>query len=298
MIDIRHLTLIREIAATGNVTKAASRLFLTQPALSHQLKEIEARLGTPLFLRINKSMVLTPAGERLVKAANDIIPQVEAAESDVINGIMGKKEIRMSTKCYTGYHWLAGLMKEFQAEFPEVTFDIVTEAMSEPIEFLIKGKIDIAITNERADDKGVHVEKLFEDEMILLVPEDHPLADKPFVVPADFRDQNLIIYKESVSHDFISSRLLIPENITPARITKMQLTEARVELVKAGIGVTVLSRWLVKSFLKKGSGVNQVRITKKGLYRTWYLVCLQQAKNDAHVKKFITFLKEHQLGNP
>ncbi|HZY79713.1 MAG TPA: LysR family transcriptional regulator [Cyclobacteriaceae bacterium] len=296
MIEFRDLKLIKEIAATGNMTKAAAKLFLTQPSLSHQLKDIESRLGTQLFLRINKSMVLTPAGERILKAANEILPQLEAVESDVINGITQSKEIRMATKCYTGYHWLPTLMKEFQSEFPEVVFDVITEAMSEPIEYLLKGRIDIAITNDRATNRGIHTEKLFDDEMVLLVPDDHPLASKPFVVAEDFRDQNLIIYRENFTEDFFSQKLLIPEKVTPKRVMKMQLTEARVELVKAGIGVTVLSRWLVRSFLKKGSGIQQVKITKKGLHRSWYLVCLEQMKSDAYIKKFIGFLKEQHLG--
>jgi LysR family transcriptional regulator for metE and metH len=210
MIEFRDLKLIKEIAATGNMTKAAARLFLTQPSLSHQLKDVESRLGTQLFLRINKSMVLTPAGERILKAANDILPQVEAAESDVVNGITQSKEIRMATKCYTGYHWLPTLMMEFHEEFPEVVFDVITEAMSEPIEFLLKGRIDIAITNDRATQRGIHAEKLFEDEMVLLVPDGHPLAGKPFVVAADFKDQNLIIYRENFTEDFFAQKLLMP----------------------------------------------------------------------------------------
>src|ERR1700754_1839812 len=190
MIEFRDLKLIKEIATTGNMTKAASKLFLTQPSLSHQLKEIESRLGTALFLRINKSMVLTPASERILKAANDILPQVEAAESEIVHGAKQSREIRMATKCYTGYHWLPTLMKEFQVEFPEVVFDVVTEAMTEPIEYLLKGRIDIAITNDRATNRGIHVEKLFDDEMVLLVPDDPPLADKPYVVANDFKNQN------------------------------------------------------------------------------------------------------------
>jgi len=297
MIDIRHLKLVREIATTGSMTKAAAKLFLTQPSLSHQLKEIESRLGTPLFLRINKSMVLTPAGERILKAANDILPQMEAAESDIVNGNSNTREIRMSTKCYTGYHWLPTLMKEFQGDFPEVVFDVVTEAMTEPIEYLLKGRIDIAITNDRTNHRGIHVEKLFDDEMVLLVPDGHPVANKPFAVASDFHNENLIIYREQFAEDFFAAKVLIPEKVTPRRVTKMQLTEARIELVKAGLGVTVLSRWLIQSFLRKGSGIQQVRVTRKGVYRPWYLMCVKQMRFDPHVKKFVSFLKEQNLGS-
>lgn len=297
MIEVRHLRLVAEIARTGNMTRAAARLFLTQPSLSHQLKEIESKLGTALFLRVNKTLVLTPAGERLLLAADEILPKVAQAEDEIRGRKRVSATIRMTTKCYTGYHWLPKLMKEFNREFPEVEFDIVTEAMTQPLEFLLNGKIDVAVTNERPSRKGIYQEKVFDDEMVLLVPTSHRLAKKKTIEPQDFVNEHLIIYKESFAEDFFAASVLIPANVVPARVTKMQLTEARVELVRAGIGITVLSRWLVKPFLQKSSGIAQIRITRKGVYRSWYVACLQQTKDEPYVRKFISFLKDQQLGN-
>ena len=72
-LEIRHLKLVRAVTAAGSLTGAGSVLNLTQSALSHQLRDIESRLGTPLFLRVGKKMVLTPAGERVLAAANFFI---------------------------------------------------------------------------------------------------------------------------------------------------------------------------------------------------------------------------------
>jgi LysR family transcriptional regulator, regulator for metE and metH len=297
MIEIRHLMLIREIASTGNMTRAAQKLFLTQPSLSHQLKEIESRLGVQLFLRVNKTLVLTAEGTMVLQAALEILPRIESLEKGIGQGNGKANQLRISTHCYTCYHWLPPLMQKFSLKNARIEFDVVTEAMNNPVEFILKNEIDIAIMNSKTEDNGVHFEKLFDDEQVLIVTNDHPLAGKEFVRPKDFENENLIIYKESFDADYFVTHILMPAGVTPKRVTKMQLTEARVELVKAGLGVTVLSRWLVSHFVHKNSNLKFIRITKKGFYRTWFLASLKQKRNDDHIRQFITFLKEQQFGS-
>jgi LysR family transcriptional regulator for metE and metH len=296
MIEVRHLMLIKEISDTGNMTRAAAKLFLTQPSLSYQLKEIESRLGVELFLRINKRMVLTAAGEKILSAASDILPKLQGVEKEIRMGKKRIQEIRVSTHCYTCYHWFPTLMKRYRAKFPNVEINIVTEAMNNTIEYLLQGKIDLALINRKPSEKGIHAEKLFDDEQVLLVPEHHPLSHKQFSSAKDFASENLIIYSGPFDEDFFANQILIPSGVTPRRVTKMQLTEARVELVKAGVGVSVLSKWLVKPFLGKASGIRQLSIGKRGFYRPWFLVTLSQRKNDPYIHQFTSFLKAQQLG--
>ena len=293
MIETRHLQMISAIAESGSMTRAAGKLFLTQPSLSHQLKDIEARLGTQLFLRVNKKLVLTPAGQRLLREANEILPRLKRIENDFRNGNGSPKMLRISTQCYTCYHWLPRLMKTFQRDYSDIQFDVVTEAMSDTSEFLLLDKIDLAVTSIRPDKTGIHCERLFDDEQVLLVPRGHRLAGKEFVTPSDFEREHIVIYKESKGSDHFITNVLEPAGINLSRITRMQLTEARVELVKAGLGITVLSKWLVKPFLTGKGSVRQIRIGKKGFYRSWYLATLAQKKNEPHIKSFANFLKEH-----
>lgn len=297
MIEIKHFQLICAIAETGSMTKASQKLYLTQPSLSHQLKEIESRLGTRLFLRVNKTMVLTPEGRRMLETGEEVLTKVSALQHEISPQKNRTQQLRITTQCYTCYHWLPALMKKFQSQVPNTEIDIVTEAMSSPLEFLLKGQIDLAVTNQLKPTTGVRFEKLFDDEQVALVPLQHPLSGKKVIQPSDFADEHLIIYKEDIGSDYFARHVLIPKGIRVGKVTKMQLTEARVELVKAGMGLAVLSRWLVKPFVRDSRAIKLLPIGKRGFYRTWYIVTLDQKKDDPIVKQFASFLQEQQLGS-
>lgn len=297
MIEIRHFQLIKMISDAGSMTKASEKLFLTQPTLSHQLKEIESKLGAPLFLRVNKKLILTEEGKKIIEAAHEILPRIVQIEND-IKGIRNKvKRLRLTTQCYTCYHWLPSIMKKFQSEFPTTEIDIVTEAMNDPVDYLLKGEIDLAITNNHKRQAGIKYEKLFSDEQVAVVPIKHPLAARPYLRPSDFKHESLIIYKEDIKKDYFAQNVLIPRSIPIGRVTKMQLTEARVELVKAGMGLTVLSKWLVKPFVRDTSFVKLIPIGKNGFYRTWFTGTLHTRQNDPGLKQFVSFLRDQQLGD-
>jgi LysR family transcriptional regulator for metE and metH len=104
-LEIRHFRLVQAIAEEGTVTAASRRLHLTQSALSHQLKDIEDRLGVPLFLRLGKKMILTPAGGKLLGSARPILDEVQRLEEEVANLARESEGVlRIATECYTAYH--------------------------------------------------------------------------------------------------------------------------------------------------------------------------------------------------
>src|SRR5215471_2965936 len=106
-LDIRHLKLIVAVTEEKSVTRAGERLHLTQSALSHQLRDIEERLGTQLFLRLNKKMLPTQAGERLLVTARRTLDDLKRAEEEIAQMASNKRgALRISTECYTCYHWL------------------------------------------------------------------------------------------------------------------------------------------------------------------------------------------------
>src|SRR6202163_4107801 len=114
-LEVRHLKLLVTVAEEGSVTEAGRRLHVTQSALSHQLRDAEEKLGTALFLRLGKKMVLTPAGEKMLVCARKVLDELRAAEGQ-IEGLNGgtRGVIRVSTECYTCYHWLPPVLKKFQ----------------------------------------------------------------------------------------------------------------------------------------------------------------------------------------
>src|SRR5437762_5254286 len=168
-LEVRHLKLVAAVADVGSLTRAGDRLHLTQSALSHQLRDIEARLGAPLFLRVGKRLVLTPAGERLLASARDVLDRLERAEQDIRE--MGRDRaglLRLTTECYTCYHWLPALLTRYRRRFPRVEVRIDVDATRRPIEMLLAGRLDLAICNSPVRDRRLTSLPLFEDEMVVI----------------------------------------------------------------------------------------------------------------------------------
>src|SRR5687768_15493100 len=106
-LELRHLRLVAGLADAGGQPRAARRLNLTQSALSHQLRELEGRIGTQLFVRGRKRMVLTATGERVLASARRVLHEIDGLERELMSGEYagGAGVIRLATECYTCYHW-------------------------------------------------------------------------------------------------------------------------------------------------------------------------------------------------
>src|SRR5215831_7301395 len=167
-LEVRHLQLVSAVAELGSLTRAGDRLHLTQSALSHQLRDIESRLGAALFLRVGKRLVLTPAGERLLVSARDVLGRLERTETEIRQ--MGQERaglLRLTTECYTCYHWLPGLLARYRRRFPRVEVRIDVESTRRPFEMLLAGRIDVAIVYSRVRDRRLATTPLFDDELVV-----------------------------------------------------------------------------------------------------------------------------------
>src|SRR5438094_811927 len=113
-MELRHFKMIREVAKYGNLTKASEYLYVSQSALSHQLKDIEDFFKTQIFIRQKRRMLLTNTGKIILEAGEKIINELESAKNK-IHYLTEKNagEIRISTECYTSYHWLSSFLSEF-----------------------------------------------------------------------------------------------------------------------------------------------------------------------------------------
>src|SRR5215813_129264 len=128
-LEVKHMKLVPAIQQERSITRAGVKLHLTQSAVSHQLKEIEERLGAPLFHRGRHDLQLTAAGERVLASAVVVLDELQRAEEDIAS-IAGRPtgSVRISTQCYTAYHWLPRLVKKFSAKHPHVSVEIKVDA--------------------------------------------------------------------------------------------------------------------------------------------------------------------------
>jgi LysR family transcriptional regulator for metE and metH len=296
--------MLAAIADEGSVTRAGERLHLTQSALSHQLRELEGGLGTRLFQRLSRRMVPTPAGERLLSSARAVLEQIRIAQDDVLR-MAGAREgvLRICTECNTGYHWLPSVLLRFRASFPRVDVRIVVEATRRPIEALLEGKLDLAIIYRTLRSRRLILRPLFQDELLVIMSPKHPLASRPYVRAEDFSSENFIIYT-TPEENTAYQRVLAPAGVRPAQITQTQLTEAMVELVKAGIGISVMARWSVAPHIASGE-VAARRLTARGLHRQWVAAMLKGRSRTPYLDEFVSLLRQdptagmsHPLSTP
>ena len=294
-IEIRHLRMVTAIAASGSVTRAASELHLTQSAVSHQLLGIEERLGTPLFLRLGKRMVVTAAGERLLATARRVLEDIAAAEDDARRlGASRGGVLRVCAQCNTGYHWLPRLVDVFREKHPAIEVSLAVECTARPVEALLDGRLDLAIVIEPVRHPRLRLRALFEDEHAAIVAPDHAFAAQPFVRPEDLAAERLLLYSSSPDDSFTIQKILRPAGLTPRRVSFVMLTEAMLEMVKARLGVSVMQTWAIEPALAAGDVV-AVPITASGIRRQWSAATLKAAGRVPHVEAFVDLLAARAL---
>jgi LysR family transcriptional regulator for metE and metH len=291
-LEVRDLRLVTAVAEHGGLTRAGAVLHLSQSALSHQLADLERRLGAPVFQRDGRRMVLTPAGERLRDAAIPLLDAFRRAEEDARSVASQRREVlRLSTECYTCYHWLPGVLRDFHALHPTVEPRIVAEVTRRPIPALLRGEIDIAIVSKRVRDRRIWFLPLFRDELVAVVAPEHHWARRRVVGGADFATEHLIRHTVPIAESSIWQEMLIPARVAPRMESEVQLTEAILEMVRAGLGVTVLARWAVAPHVRSGALV-AIPLGKRRMRRQWTAAVRRQKHLPPHVDEFVRLARD------
>jgi LysR family transcriptional regulator for metE and metH len=271
-LDVRHLSLVVALDRAGSVTRAAELLGLTQPALSRQIREAERRLGTRLYDRVNKRLVPTLAGECLLQNAKRILFELARAEVDTIQIPVGPQQVvRIGAGAYSCYRWLPGFLAALQERAPEIDLAVAGDTAQRPVDALIQDRIDLALVPGPIDRRGVRVVPLFEDELVAVLAPGHPLAGRAVLEAEDFADQIYFTYGPTYDKGFETDRVLRPAKVWPKKLIKFELTDAIVDVVGAGFGVSVLSRWAVADAHRAGR-VAVARVTEDGLPIRWSAV--------------------------
>jgi LysR family transcriptional regulator for metE and metH len=288
-LDLRHLDLLLAVADEGTLTAAGRRLNLSQSALSHRLRDAERALRLPLFRRGHRRMTPTPSGTRWIEAARRVRAEIESAARDsAARSAEASDIVRIATQCYTCYHWLPGLLKEYRLRHPHVDVHVDADATPRPIKSLLDGRIDLAIVSDRVRDRRLVERPLFEDEVLVIMAPTHRLAARTYVEPHDFADETLIIYPPKEESTMLQ-RVLGPAGVTPKALQQVQLSEAIVELVKAGLGVSTMARWAIEPYVRAGA-IRTAKLTRKGFKRRWSAVLLRDMAGAAFAKDFIDLI--------
>jgi LysR family transcriptional regulator, regulator for metE and metH len=294
-LELRHLKTLIALREGGNLSRAAQLLNLTQSALSHQIKAIEEHFGASVFERKSSPVSFTAPGQRLLKLADAVLPQVEDAERDVMRLVSGAAgTLRIAVECHTCFDWLMPSMDAFRARWPEVELDIVSGFHADPVGLLHQDRAEVAIVSEVAEDEaGIAFLPLFSFEIVALLPRGHALLDKPWLAATDFADQTLITYPVPDEMLDLVRRVLLPAGVSPARRTS-ELTVAMLQLVASGRGLAALPVWAVKSYVDRGYVASQ-RIGPEGLVGRLHAAVPERLMERAYLREFVKLMRETSL---
>jgi len=269
-LELRHLNLVRTVVEEGGLTRAGQRLGISQSALSHQLRDIEEQLGVSLFHRVGRRLALAPAGERILRTARLILPEIERAELDLSQDssqMLGT--IRIGVEDDNCYCWLPGILRRFVRNYPNLELRLPEKSVSAVrlVQALRKSELDVAVISQPMRPQQIKLHELFEDEIVAVLASGHSLTDKRFLQPKDFGSETLFC-SGPLSESLFYQRFLRPAGIRPKEVREISLTEATLELVKYGFGIAVMIRSAVQPYLPIGE-IRAVPITGHGLRRTW-----------------------------
>jgi LysR family transcriptional regulator, regulator for metE and metH len=294
-LELQHLRLIKHIVDEGSMTSATKKMFLTQSALSHMLKDMETSMGAEVFTRRNKKLYLTDMGKALLFHGERMLTEFAELEKKIAAIKADKKErVRISTGCYTSYNWLPAVIKTFKKQNIAITIEIVTEATGNPLVYLEDGRIDIAISDGRPSlPPGYQLDLLFEDEFVLVVSKNSKYADLKKVNAHQLNGEDLLIYDMDERNSTALNHFIKPNKVQLNSITKMQLTEGIIEMVAADLGVTIMPAWIALPYLKQQKVIS-IKLSSESLRRKWYAASFKEAS--PAVKMLITLL-QHELPN-
>ena len=287
MIELRHLRTLVALRDTGSLVEAADRLFLTQSALSHQLKDLEDRLECTLFVRKTKPPRFTSAGRRLLKLADELIPMVRTAERDIARLAGGEAgRLHICIECHSCFQWLIPAIDRYRSNWPEVELDLTGGFNFEPLPALSRGDLDLVITSDPVETAGLRYIPLFRYEALLAVASDHVLASRSHVEAGDLIHETLITYPVDRNRLDVFTKFLDIEDVEPASVRTAELTPMMVQLVASGRGVAALPNWALTEYLERQTIV-AVKLGQTGLWGTLFAAIREDQYESPFMEDFI-----------
>ncbi|SEW06610.1 transcriptional regulator, LysR family [Aliiroseovarius sediminilitoris] len=269
-LEFRHLRTIRAIHQAGSLARAADILHITQSALSHQIKGLEDQVGMELFHRRTKPMRLSPAGLKLLRLAEQILPEVARLEEEFRSLKSGRSgRLHIAIECHACFDWLFPVLDKLRHAWPDVDLDIRQRLAFDALEALRREEVDFVISSDPIAIPGITFAPLFDYEPRFVAASTHRLAQHDYIEAEDFEDEMLLTYPVERSKTDVFSGLLTPARVEPRAVRQVEMTEVILMLVAAGRGVAVMPDWVLRNVEDNPDYVTRP-LTEKGLSKRMF----------------------------
>lgn len=270
-MELIHLRILLALKHHGTLNAAAEQLHLTQSALSHQIKNLEQRLGVSLWQKQGRALVLTQAGHYLTEVAESVLATVASAEQHLALLGAGKTgKLTIGIDCHACYEWFCTILQPYLNAWPDLAIEVTSRYRFDSFTAIRQYKLDAVLTSDPVFNGLLHYQALFNFELVLIVSGQHRLAGQQLIDPIELRRETILTYPVERERLDMFRKVLQPAGIEPLAHQTVEETDIMLQLVASGRGVCLLPDWLVAEKPNK-LGLASLHFNDLALTKTMYL---------------------------
>lgn len=249
-MTLRHMQIFITVCKEKSITSAAKKLYISQPAVSNAIKELEAHYGTPLFDRISKKLYLTESGKTAYPYAVQIDTLFEKLENSLKNP-EGAGQLKIGSSITIGTHFMPNYVREFSERYPNIQIHVTIDSSDIIENLVLENELDFALIEGVVHSENIVSKDFIKDELVVISDLNNPLLKKDTVSAEDLSNQNFLMREKNSGTRELVESILSLHNIYLTPLWESTSTEAIIHGVSKGIGISILPLHLVKDYIEK-----------------------------------------------
>ena len=286
-----HLRTFLAVRRHLNYTRAAEEVFLTQPAVSRQVRQLEEKLGVRLFEQIGKTLHLTDAGETLAVEAEKLLGAMErTAEAVRSHRSAERGSIRIGASTTPGFYLLPDLLGQFHRRFPKVALHYTVENSLRIEQMLVRNELDLGFVGANLSSRELELKPLVEDEIVCFTSPSHRLAKVRRIAPSSLEEEMWIIREKGSATRLLFEDWLLSRKGAIRKSIELTCPETCKALVRAGIGISFMSVHGLRAEIRVKYLV-KIPVTEMSLKRPIYLAKHSDKRNSPVMESFLAIVE-------
>ncbi len=270
-MTLRQLQVFQAVCESRSYSRAAEEISLTQPAVSLQIRQLEALIGQPLFDYIGKKLYLTEAADALLRASSDIFGRLESLDmqlSDLQGSLQGQLNLAVES---SAKYFVPHLFAAFKRQYPEVNLQLVVVNHAQAVRRLSANRDDLLIMSQVPQDMSLEFLPFLDNPIIAVAPPDHPLVAQANLTLQDLCTSPLLVREQGSGTRKAIEDYCHQKRAHFQQTIELGSMESQREGVIAGLGIALLSRHAVRRELETGA-LRELPVKELPLMRSWCLV--------------------------
>ena len=293
-MTIRHMRIFLEVCRTMNVTRAAENLYMTQPAVSRSIREMEKHYGVRLFERLNQRLYVTESGRRMHAYAVHIVDTFDRMEREMTDGDE-RGILRIGASITLGNYDLPALIQKMRQEKPQLRIQATVANAGTLEDMLLDNRLDIALIEGSVASDELVTEPFAQDKLLLILPPDHELTRKDAIFLSDLMRYDLLLREKGSSGRAFLNTVFESQGLTLSPLWESASTQALLSAVREGLGITLVPWALARQTVLRGEAercpVTDAELIRRryvawhpskyvtGTMRAFVNLCMEQAKS-------------------